>query len=75
MNTTKSITNITEIPSTTRVCIEVDTRLHEAMREIARRKRARIALQYDEAISLYLSKLDNYISKTVSAIVKRRLAG
>ena len=69
------IKQIDDVPTTTRVCIEVDTRLHDAMKEIAKRKRARIALPYDEAISLYLSKLEHYISKSVSAIVKRRLAG
>lgn len=66
---------ILEIPKTTRVNIEMDTRLHDAMKEIAKRKRARIALVYDEAIALYLSKLPNYISKSVTSLVKRRLAG
>ena len=66
---------ILDIPETTKVNVEMDSRLHDAMKEIARRKRARIALVYDEAVTLYLSKLPNYINKSVTSLVKRRLAG
>jgi hypothetical protein len=73
-NKNMGIRSIEDIPSTTRVNVEVDTRLQAGMKEIAKRKRVRIALVYDEAISLYLSKLENHIDKKISTLVRKRLA-
>jgi hypothetical protein len=70
-----AIRAIEDIPSTTRVNVEMDDRIHNAMKDIAKRKRVRISLVYDEAALLYLSKLEHHIDKKTSSLVKRRLAG
>lgn len=69
-----NLRTLPDVTSTTRINIEMDSRLHEAMRELARRKRVRISLVYDEAVSMYLAKLENHINKKTSELVRKRVS-
>jgi len=58
---------------TVRINIEANVVQHNAMKELARRRRVHIAVEYDKALSMYLSHVDNYIDKPTQEVVRRKV--
>lgn len=50
-------------PSTVRVAIQINPKLHEAMRELAKRKRVHTGVVYESAIASFLSNDENYMGQ------------
>lgn len=46
-----------------RFTVELSSRVHSAMRELARRKRVQIGVLYEEALMAYLEQTRNYMGK------------
>ena len=45
----------------TRIMITIDSDLHASMRELAIRRRHNVGEEYTRALSLYLSRVENYL--------------
>jgi len=58
---------------TVRINIEANSVQHSATKELARRRRVHIAVEYDKAVSLYLSQTSNYIDKNTNDVVRRKV--
>lgn len=58
---------------TVRINIEANSVQHNAMKELARRRRVHIAVEYDKAVSMYLSQTSNYIDKSTHEVVRRKV--
>jgi len=46
-----------------RFTVELNPKLHAAMRELSRRKRVQIGVVYEQAIQVFLNLPDNYMGK------------
>lgn len=60
-----------DVDDVTRVNFEIDWRLHDAMKSLAKRKRVGVGVIYHDAVVEYLMKLENHVDNKTSKHVKK----